>query len=256
MFDVLDIVHNAADRSSPSFSSTDPDDMKQVRKHIHQFAVASETFIPALLVSIHREVTTFSSQTNTLFRSNTSTTSAMEFAMASYGKAWLEESIGKVIRRIVTENVQVEVDLPSLERRAKATSTGKDGTHGSLELVNAAKELDANVRALAYWFEEIWASIINARGDCPKYVRCLVLNLRRAFTSPPSKCIANCAYSSRESAFWSTSAGRRQPTRIECITLSPKRSSPRRTTVVVIRTVVHHRMVTQTQRTTHPTKRT
>ncbi|KAG8874193.1 hypothetical protein FRB97_006080 [Tulasnella sp. 331] len=178
MFDILDLIHSAANRNSSFFSSANPADMKQVSKHIQLFAVASGTFIPALLVSIHREITTFGSQNNTLFRNNTSTTRAMEFAMACYGKAWLEESIGKVVRRLVAENVQVVVDLSSLERRAKAAATGKDGPQGPVELTNTVKELEANVKTLIYWFQEIWTSILNARGDCPNELRLLFQKIR------------------------------------------------------------------------------
>ncbi|KAG9007982.1 hypothetical protein FRB93_007001 [Tulasnella sp. JGI-2019a] len=178
-FDILDLVYSAADRNSASFSHAHPPDMKEVINHIQIYAIATGTFVQSLLASIQREIITFGSQNNTLFRNNTSTTKAMEFAMGWYGKAWLDESIGKVLRRLVAENVQVVVDLSSIERQARANTTGKDGMHGSSELVNAAAELDANVKTLVYWCEQIWASVVNARGDCPNELRLLFQKIRK-----------------------------------------------------------------------------
>ena len=91
-----------------------------------------------------------------MFRGNTVLTKTMELAMSWYGKAFLDRSIGSVVRRMVAERVSIEVDPV----RLGLTATG--GKNASV------KDLEANVRSLVYWCQEFWNQIWQVRGECPK----------------------------------------------------------------------------------------
>jgi hypothetical protein len=73
--------------------------------------------------------------------------------MAWYGKAFLEASVGDVIRKICTEKVSIEVD---------PARSGKN-----------SKEIDKNVDLLLHWSAELWDSIYAARSECPQCVHYL-----------------------------------------------------------------------------------
>lgn len=68
--------------------------------------------------------------------------------MGWYGKAFLEASIGGVIRRIYAEKVAIEVD---------PVRSGR-----------TAKDIEKNVETLVYWCSELWNSVYAVRGDCPQ----------------------------------------------------------------------------------------
>ena len=86
----------------------------------------------------------------TLFRGNTTLTKVMELCMTWYGKAFLEASIGNVLRRLCAEKVAIEVDP---FRSGKST-----------------KDVERNVDQLIYWCQEFWAQIYSARAECPQCV--------------------------------------------------------------------------------------
>lgn len=69
--------------------------------------------------------------------------------MAFYGKAFLEASIGSVIRRLCNEKVAIEVD---------PVRSGKTG-----------KEAEKSVDLLIYWCRVFWDQIYAVRGECPQY---------------------------------------------------------------------------------------
>jgi hypothetical protein len=85
---------------------------------------------------------------NTIFRGNTTLTKMMELAMAFYGKAFLESSIGSIIRRICSEKIAIEVD---------PARSGK-----------GAKEVERGVDQLIHWSQEVWNQIYAVRGQCPQ----------------------------------------------------------------------------------------
>lgn len=162
--DLLDILHSASDEKSPAFAYAHKTDMYQAARHVHFVCVASCSLVPLLLRGLEREINKVPIGHTILFRDNTSVTRAMDFAMRWYGRGWLNESLGQVVRRLVAEKVQVETDPTKMEKKS-----GRDGlalSDGS----GLAKDLDANVRALVYWCEQIWTSVVNARGQCPKWV--------------------------------------------------------------------------------------
>jgi hypothetical protein len=86
----------------------------------------------------------------TLFRGNTIFTKVMELCMNWYGKAFLEASIGSVLRRLCAEKVGIEVD---------PVRSGK-GT----------KDAEKNLELLIYWCQEFWNQIYSVRNECPPSV--------------------------------------------------------------------------------------
>ena len=70
--------------------------------------------------------------------------------MSFYGKAFLEASVGNVLRRLCSEKVAIEVD-PS--------RSGK-----------SLKDIERNVETLIYWCQEFWKQIYSVRSKCPEYV--------------------------------------------------------------------------------------
>jgi hypothetical protein len=75
----------------------------------------------------------------------------VEKCIAWYGNAFLESSIGSVIRRLIAEKVAIEVD---------PVRSGKP-----------SKEVVKNVDLLISWCREFWDQIFSAKENCPKYVR-------------------------------------------------------------------------------------
>lgn len=74
----------------------------------------------------------------------------MELCMGWYGKAFLEASIGPVIRRLCMEKVAIEVD---------PIRSGK-----------GAKDVERNVDQLIHWCKEFWNQIYLTRAECPQSV--------------------------------------------------------------------------------------
>lgn len=74
----------------------------------------------------------------------------MELCMGWYGKAFLEASIGPVLRRLCAEKVAIEVD---------PARNGK-----------GSKDLERNVDLLIYWCQEFWNQIYSVRSECPQSV--------------------------------------------------------------------------------------
>lgn len=87
---------------------------------------------------------------STLFRGNTILTKIMELCMNWYGKAFLEASIGPVIRRLISEKVAIEVD--------------------PMRTTKGLKDVEKNVEQLIYWCHEFWKQIYSVREECPPYV--------------------------------------------------------------------------------------
>lgn len=68
--------------------------------------------------------------------------------MTWYGKAFLEASIGNVLRRLCAEKVAIEVDPM---RSGKGT-----------------RDVERNVEQLIFWCHEFWNQIYSVRAECPK----------------------------------------------------------------------------------------
>ncbi|KDQ63550.1 hypothetical protein JAAARDRAFT_169494 [Jaapia argillacea MUCL 33604] len=123
-------------------------------------AIARNVLIDHIFELADREVDGTPSSHNTLFRGNTVLTKTMELAMACYGKAFLEASVGSVIRRLFAEKVAIEVD--------PVRCAGK-----------SPKEIERNVDQLVSWCQEFWNQIYETRGECPSEMRKLFAHIRR-----------------------------------------------------------------------------
>ncbi|KAG1757575.1 Rho GTPase activation protein [Suillus lakei] len=122
-------------------------------------AIAKNVLVEHITEYADREVDGTPSSHNTIFRGNTTFTKTMELAMAFYGKAFLESSIGSIIRRICSEKIAIEVD---------PVRSGK-----------GAKEVERGVDQLIHWSQEVWNQIYAVRGQCPHELRRLFEHVRK-----------------------------------------------------------------------------
>ena len=72
--------------------------------------------------------------------------------MVAQGKAFLEASIGTVVRRLCTDKVAIEID-PARSHK---------------------KNVEKQTELLVFWCQEFWNSIYNAQKQCPE---CVLLRL-------------------------------------------------------------------------------
>ncbi|KAG2366526.1 hypothetical protein BDR07DRAFT_1395750 [Suillus spraguei] len=122
-------------------------------------AIAKNALVENITEYADREVDSTPSSHNTIFRGNTTFTKTMELAMAFYGKAFLESSIGSTIRRICSEKIAIEVD---------PVRSGK-----------GAKEVERGVDQLIHWSQEVWNQIYAVRSQCPHELRRLFEHVRK-----------------------------------------------------------------------------
>lgn len=87
---------------------------------------------------------------STLFRGNTTLTKVVELCMTWYGKAFLEASIGDVLRKLCVEKVSIEVD--------------------PIRNTKGAKDVEKSVDILLHWVREFWSQINAAKTQCPQCV--------------------------------------------------------------------------------------
>ncbi|KAF5370234.1 hypothetical protein D9615_010078 [Tricholomella constricta] len=132
--------------------------LKALSTHLMSVAIARNVLIEQVQELASREVDGTPSSHQTLFRGNTTLTKVMESCMAVYGKAFLEASIGGVLRRLCAERVSIEVDPL---RSGKST-----------------KDLERNVDLLIYWCQEFWNQIYSVRAECPQEMRRLFETIR------------------------------------------------------------------------------
>ncbi|KAF4623907.1 hypothetical protein D9613_001809 [Agrocybe pediades] len=133
--------------------------LKTVSTHLLSIAVATNTVVEQVQEYASREVGSESSSSlHTLFRGNTTLTKAIELCMTWYGKAFLEASIGTVLRRLCMEKVAIEVD---------PMRSGK-----------GSKDVEKNVEVLLYWCHEFWNAIYAVRNECPHEMRMLFKTIR------------------------------------------------------------------------------
>jgi hypothetical protein len=132
--------------------------LKTLSTQLMSIAVAKNTLIEQIFEIADREVDGSPHSHNTLFRGNTILTKTMELCMAWYGKAFLEASIGSVIRRLCNDKVAIEVDPV----RSKST-----------------KDVEKSVDLLVYWCREFWKQIFAVRGECPHEMRRLFEHIRK-----------------------------------------------------------------------------
>ncbi|KAJ7900348.1 GTPase activating protein [Mycena olivaceomarginata] len=132
--------------------------LKTISHQLISIAVARNDLIEQVQEIATREVDGTPSSHQTLFRGNTIFTKVMELCMNWYGKAFLEASIGSVLRRLCAEKVGIEVD---------PVRSGK-GT----------KDAEKNLELLIYWCQEFWNQIYSVRNECPPEMRRLFETVR------------------------------------------------------------------------------
>ncbi|RDB28888.1 putative Ras GTPase-activating-like protein ngap [Hypsizygus marmoreus] len=132
--------------------------LKTISAHLMSVAIARNVLVEQVQELASREVDGTPSSHQTLFRGNTILTKVMELSMAWYGKAFLEASIGSVLRRLCAEKVSIEVDPL---RSGKST-----------------KDVERNVDQLIYWCQEFWNQIYSVRAECPQEMRRLFETIR------------------------------------------------------------------------------
>ncbi|KAJ7783784.1 GTPase activating protein [Mycena maculata] len=133
--------------------------LKTISHQLLAIAVARNDLIEQVQEIALREVDGTPSSHQTLFRGNTIFTKVMELCMNWYGKAFLEASIGGVLRRLCAEKVGIEVDPM---RSGKGT-----------------KDVERNLDLLIYWCQEFWNQIYSVRMECPPEMRRLFETVRR-----------------------------------------------------------------------------
>ncbi|KAJ6519819.1 GTPase activating protein [Mycena sanguinolenta] len=133
--------------------------LKTISHQLISIAVAHNNLIEQVQDIAMREVDGTPSSHQTLFRGNTIFTKVMELCMNWYGKAFLEASIGSVLRRLCAEKVAIEVD---------PVRSGK-GT----------KDVERNLDLLIYWCQEFWNQIYSVRAECPSEMRRLFETVRK-----------------------------------------------------------------------------
>ncbi|KAF8642289.1 hypothetical protein AX16_009559 [Volvariella volvacea WC 439] len=134
--------------------------LKTVSINLMSIAIARNVVIEQVQELALREVdgTNLHSQ-QTLFRGNTTLTKVMELCMVWYGKAFLEASIGAVLRKLYAEKVGIEVD---------PVRSGK-----------GVKDIERNVDQLLHWCKEFWLQIDGAKAKCPQEMRRLFETIRK-----------------------------------------------------------------------------
>ncbi|KAJ7786308.1 GTPase activating protein [Mycena metata] len=133
--------------------------LKTISHQLISIAVAKNNLIEQVQEVALREVDGTPSSHQTLFRGNTIFTKVMELCMNWYGKAFLEASIGSVLRRLCAEKVGIEVDPM---RSGKGT-----------------KDVERNLDLLIYWCQEFWNQIYSVRAECPPEMRRLFETVRK-----------------------------------------------------------------------------
>ncbi|KAF9453816.1 Rho GTPase activation protein [Macrolepiota fuliginosa MF-IS2] len=129
--------------------------VKNLLQHLTHLAIVQETIVQQIQEAAVWEVEKAITSHQTMFRGNTVFTKTMEKCITWYGHAFLEASIGGVLRRLLAEKVAIEVD---------PLRSGK-----------SARDVGRHVDLLTYWCKEFWEQIYSAREDCPREL-CAILD--------------------------------------------------------------------------------
>ncbi|GAA5833590.1 hypothetical protein JCM9279_001570 [Rhodotorula babjevae] len=142
-----------------------PSDLEEVTKTLMRIYQAESVLLSRILRLADLEVDHNSlSQRSAaiLFRGNTILTKSVELYLRLTGAEYLDASIGEVIRRIVAEKVEIEIDPMKL----------RPGTKD--------KELQANVHLLREWALTLFNAIYDARERCPHDLRQIFAHIQGA----------------------------------------------------------------------------
>jgi len=150
-----------------------PSDLEEVTKTLMRIYQAESVLLSRILRLADLEVdhNALSQRSAAiLFRGNSILTKSVELYLRLTGAEYLDASIGEVIRRIVAEKVEIEIDPMKL----------RPGTKD--------KELQSNVHLLREWALTLFNAIYDAREKCPQCVLGLGLSfnlLRSGLTTRP-----------------------------------------------------------------------
>ncbi|KAK0478352.1 GTPase activating protein [Armillaria novae-zelandiae] len=133
--------------------------VKTLSGHLLSIAVAKNNIVEQIQEIAYREVDGTPSSHQTLFRGNTTLTKVMELCMTWYGKAFLEASIGSVLRKLCQEKVAIEVD---------PVRSGK-----------SPKDIERGVELLIIWCRKFWDQIYSVRRECPYEMRQLFETIKK-----------------------------------------------------------------------------
>ncbi|KAL4070936.1 GTPase activating protein [Scleroderma citrinum] len=133
--------------------------LRTMSEHLMDIAIVKDELVEHIMEYSDREVDGTPSSHNTLFRGNTTFTKTMELAMEFYGRSFLEASIGKIVRRLCSEGIAIEVDPVRIGKGPKDTERG--------------------VEELVKWCQMIWDSIYANRNNCPHEIRRLLEHVRK-----------------------------------------------------------------------------
>lgn len=164
-------------------------DNSMISHHIVSLAVARNRLLKDIVQLAEREISTVSGSTNTLFRGNTVLTKTMELAMAWYGRGFLDATVGPIVRRMIAENVEIEVDpskLPASSRRPSTKDSHRPSTRDSHRPGTRESALgddkeslqEQGIRLLEHWCNEFWSHIYLVRMECPVELRRLFGHIR------------------------------------------------------------------------------
>lgn len=167
-------------------------DQSLLSTHIISLAVARNRLLKDIVQLAEREVMAISGSTNTLFRGNTVLTKTVETAMAWYGKTFLDLSVGPIVRKMIAENIEIEVDPSRLPMTSSKRPSTKDSFRPSTrdsyrpstkESIMSKDKVESElqeqgIRALEYWCNELWGQIYIARTECPVELRRLFSHIR------------------------------------------------------------------------------
>ncbi|KAK0506229.1 GTPase activating protein [Armillaria luteobubalina] len=133
--------------------------VKTLAGQLLSIAVAKNNIVEQIQEIAYREVDGTPSSHQTLFRGNTTLTKVMELCMTWYGKAFLEASIGSVLRKLCQEKVAIEVD---------PVRSGK-----------SPKDIERGVELLIIWCRKFWEQIYSVRRECPYEMRQLFETIKK-----------------------------------------------------------------------------
>lgn len=127
-----------------------PSALEDVSKLLLRIYQAESIFLLRVKTLAEREIIDSEKSTATLFRGNSILTKSIEIYMRMVGQEYLESSVGRVIRQLCLDKVEVEIDPSKM----------KIGTR--------SKEIENNSKQLNDWTVLLWNAIYDSRQDCPR----------------------------------------------------------------------------------------
>ena len=109
--------------------------------------IGHDRVLARLTAMCEREIQACEGDAAILFRGNSLFTKSVELYLRTVGSDFLESAIGRIVRKICDERVEVEIDPSKITDRDR---------------------ISENVRELQQWTSAVWEAIYNARHQCPR----------------------------------------------------------------------------------------